>query len=533
MDQSLELPESSAISPPPESAKTISFVLKDVIVMGASAFSQDQLRDIYAPYQGRRVTLDIAWKIANDITARYRNNGYFLSRAYVPAQKMEDGIIGIKVVEGYVAKVAVNQSAMPHTLPESVLKSMIRKLTARRPLSARDIESFLLRINDMPGVTFRAVLSKLNPVSGPPAPSPGSQRSTDDGGVLLTLVAAPVHGMAAVSFDNAGSRFLGPNEVTLTGQTSLLPLQQTQISVLSTAPANELKYVYFQHTALIAPALTFEVDGSFTQARPGFTLRELEIESRSNWMRASLNWQWLRQRDENLTLGLSFDGRNTNSDILESPLTRDRIRALRLNASYNLTDNWSGYNTAELTLSQGLNILGASEAGDPNLSRAGARPNFTTAQASVSRTQALPASFSIYGAVSGQMASNTLFSAEEMGYGGQAFGRAYDSSEITGDQGISGSVELRYSAYNQNPGYGFVPYTFYDLGGVWDKGHGTMGSMGHQSGSSAGFGLRFRVRKWLTGNLGLAFPLTRDITAPVNGESRHGPRPIFQITTTF
>jgi len=60
---------------------------------------------IALPPASREVTLDIAWMIAGAVTERYRAAGYFLSRAYVPQQKILDGQLRIEVVEGYIAKV--------------------------------------------------------------------------------------------------------------------------------------------------------------------------------------------------------------------------------------------------------------------------------------------------------------------------------------------------------------------------------------------------------------------------------------------
>jgi hemolysin activation/secretion protein len=220
-----------------------------------------------------------------------------------------------------------------------------------------------------------------------------------------------------------------------------------------------------------------------------------------------MHYQWIRQRQENLALKIMLDSRDVASDILNSPLTRDHIRALRATATYDTSDDWLGYNMANMTISQGIDGFGASKESDLNLSRAGAAPSFTKMELTYQRQQGITKDWSLLAATSGQLASGTLYSSEQFGYGGQAFGRAYDASEITGDEGIDGSLELRYDGLGDWQPISLQPYGFYDIGTVWTDG-------ADQSGSSAGFGLRFATQWHLTGNLGLAFPLTRGVATP-------------------
>src|SRR5690242_13350203 len=80
-DQNVTVPEAAPAPPVPEAAKTIRFTLERVGIEGASVFTPQQLRDIYAPYVGKEITLDVVYAMAAAITARYRDAGYFLSLA--------------------------------------------------------------------------------------------------------------------------------------------------------------------------------------------------------------------------------------------------------------------------------------------------------------------------------------------------------------------------------------------------------------------------------------------------------------------
>jgi hemolysin activation/secretion protein len=131
---------------------------------------------------------------------------------------------------------------------------------------------------------------------------------------------------------------------------------------------------------------------------------------------------------------------------------------------------------------------------------------------------------------SGQWASGVLYSSEQFGYGGQAFGRAYDASEITGDRGVAGGLELRYDGLRDLQSVTPQPYVFYDVGSVWNKG---AGQPILQSGASAGLGLRFTTAWQQSGNIGMAWPLTRPVSVPIYGSTPYGPRLSVQFTQVF
>ncbi len=511
-DREVALPSFVVTTTIPEAAKEIHFILKEIRLDGMTAFTAQQLADIYAPYMGREVTLDVAWMIAGAITERYRNAGYFLSRAYLPPQEIDNGVITIKVTEGYVGKVD-----MPEDIRASrVVRAYISRLLAQRPLTSDAMERFLLLLNDLPGYAFSGTLSPLE--------------GADEGAVRLTLVPVPKESKGSIGFDNYSSRYLGPSEFSASYSTSLLPLQQTTLTGLSSAPVNKLRYGTVDHSAVIAPDLTLDANGGVTEAYPGFTLKRYDIDSTATSAGVALIYQWIRQRQENLSFKLDFDERDVISDILHTPLTRDYIRAVRASVTGDLTDRWQGYNTGTLTVSQGINGLGSSQKGDLDLSRAQARPDFAKFEWSLSRLQGITNDWAVQMATAGQLSSGTLYSSEEFGYGGQAFGRAYDSSDITGDRGVSGSLELRYNGYATLQPISLQPYAFYDIGEVWND---AIGQVKSESGASAGLGIRGNGPYGLNGNLGLAWPLTREIATPLYPGGKEGPRILLQVSKGF
>lgn len=499
----------------PENAKTTAFTLRTVTIEGATAFDEATLASIYAPYIGKKGTMASIWHVAEAVTQHYRDAGYFLSRAVVPKQSFDSGHLTIQVVEGFVGVVEL-QGALAE---QRVVKQAIAGLTSKRPITADALESFILRMNDLPDASFRSVLVPVEAKEGMAV-----------GAVKLIMVPTSKAATASIGADNYGSRFLGPQEVSFNYANHFLPLQQTSFSAFSSLPTKELTSATLTHVMNIAPELTLGLSGAFTQAEPGFTLKDLDIESDSRSLGISLNWQAVRQRQHNLAFELALDARNTSNDIIGAPLTRDKTRVVRGTASFDLSDGLGGYSSGSLAVSQGIDGLGASKAGAAFLSRAEAEPDFTKAEARLSHLQRLGERWIAIGALRGQIASDPLYSSEEFGYGGQSFGRAYDASELTGDEGAIASLEMRYLLSPEEAELRFTPYGFYDYGRVWNK---DAAQTARESGSSAGLGVLFETRNAISGNLGLAFPLTRDVDTPIYGDGPRSPRVLLKVSKAF
>lgn len=498
----------------PAGAENIRFVLKDVQIEGNTVFSDHELKKYYEESIGKEISLKKIYQIAAKITRHYREEGYLLSYAYIPDQEVAGGNVRIAVAEGFIGRVNVEGDDKN----ARITKQYIKRLTSERPLSERTLESTLLRLNDLPGTGYRAVLLR----------DPGAK----PGQASLSLVPSAEKARASIGFDNFGSRYLGPNELTATYSDSLFPLQQTTLVALTSVPLDELNYGSIAHSIVVAPDLTVEGTASYTKSAPGYTLKILDIDSTAKTFGMGLNYQAIRQRNENLLFKLRAEFTDVESDLLGStPLTRDTLRVARATALFDNSDGWNGSNVINFTLSQGIDGFGASQPGDLNLSRAEAEPDFTKAELSLSRLQALAENWSILAQASGQWADQPLYASEEFGVGGQNYGRAYDTSEIVGDQGVSGMVELRYTGWRTIQPVNFEPYVFYDIGIVTNE--DLAGQPEHESLSSAGVGMRFATIWGQTGMAGLAFPLTREVSAPIYGQGKNSPRILLQLSHNF
>lgn len=502
----------------PEGAETITFVLKDIRFSGSTAFSDTELKSAYADIIGKTISLDKAWLIAAQTTNKYRADGYFLSRAYVPAQTIDDGILKITVVEGFIEDVRVTNGDGAKKSP--LLNKWLAELKSKKPIKTHDLEEALLELNSGTGFTYRAVLL-------PPKAAQGAEGAAD-----LELVQSASGGNGFAQLDNYGSKFLGVHELRASYNQSFLPDQTTGISFLTSLPTKQINNAALNHKINFMKRMSLELSTSYTRTEPGDRLKVQEIKGKSYSFGAALNYQWIRHRDEQLSTRVEIDHTASTTDILSTLLSEDKVNVLRLGTHYAAYDLWQGYNDITATLSQGVAAFGASEDGDSNLSRAEAVPDFRKLELSYFRQQQLPYDVRMIYKLRGQWASDPLYSSEEFGYGGQDIGRAYDGSDIVGDKGLSTSLEAAYAGMAPVWSTSFTPYVFYDIGKVWNLDQS--GQVKSQSASSAGAGIRiYNDPTGLSGGIGLAFPLTKTVDDPIYGGRKTAPRILFEINRNF
>ena len=145
------------------------------------------------------------------------------------------------------------------------------------------------------------------------------------------------------------------------------------------------------------------------------------------------------------------------------------------------------------------------------------------------RLQSIAPSWALLGAASWQYSFNKLLASEEFGVGGSQFGRAYDSSEVTGDHGVAFKVELQKAI---RPEWKYLSdmqlYSFIDYGSVWNKVKTSTGAQ-YQERTSMGLGMRFNVTDSISGYLEMDKPISNSVAT----EGNKNPRIFFSLSKRF
>lgn len=87
-------------------------------------------------------------EIAQTVTRYYRERGYILARAYIPAQEVSGGIVELRVLEGRLGGVQVQGD---HRADDALLVEPFQSLLGG-PVTADNIQGAMYLSNDLPGV---------------------------------------------------------------------------------------------------------------------------------------------------------------------------------------------------------------------------------------------------------------------------------------------------------------------------------------------------------------------------------------------
>ena len=490
-------------SPLLEQAKKITFTLNEILLEGNYVYSTAELEKLYRNKLHTKISVADLFGIVSDITDFYRNNGYILSQATLPPQHIKNGIVHIKIIEGFIDQVEV--TGLPFGT-RRVVENFGKKIASHKPLQLKYMEKYLLLADELPGTNVKSVL----------APS-----KTIVGAADLTLVTEnkPITGYA--SYDNYGSRYTGPQEITanLSFNSLITSGDDTQVTVVKTPKGQELTYVDVNYGTQISREGTRWLLGATRAAtHPLFVLESSDINGLNTIYYTNLQFPIIRSFSQSLTLQLGFGFSYTNSTSLGLPLYTDRVRSLNFDTIYNLADRFHGSNFMMATLRKGLPIFGYTTQTNPETaqtSRPGGNANYFKIVLTLSRTQAIKGAWSLYAMMRAQKAFVPVLAGEQFAYGGSQLGRGYDVAEILGDKGMGGTAELRYDwAIGKFWLQGLQFYAFYDAGVVWNYADASNpNNTLKQSAMSTGFGSRFYSTQSISGNLMWTQPLTKQVAA--------------------
>jgi hemolysin activation/secretion protein len=473
-DFSIEAPHRSPI---PRAVDEIHFKLAGVRIEGAVTLSADSFRPLYQDLIGKEITLADILNVADAIEQEYRAAGYLLVRAYVPPQKVNDGIFRIVVVEGFVSSTVVDGG---DPAARDIIKSYLAPVVDEKPLRLPTIERALLLSNDIPGVTATGVLR----------PSPDVPGASD---LAVTVTQPDISG--GIETDNRGSHYSGLWTVTANAQYNSI-FGADQLSANITASPHSLEQVGGQvryRKAIGDDGLVGSLVVGISHGQPGAALGALDVRTDSWAIGPRLSYPLIRTRAQTLTIDGGITVQDARVKILDAPISHDQWRVADIALSYLSNDFLYGSMSSTLDISQGLPIFGATPNDSPNISQGG-KTDFTKLSGLFRYTVPLFPQFSAQIAAQGQYSFQPLITGEQILFGGTQIGRGYDPGAITGDRGIGGSFELRYDTalpewhINQ-----MQPYTFFDAAQTWFIPRSAVlgPSLGDYSLASVGAGIRF------------------------------------------
>ena len=426
-DFRIQNPEKSAV---PRAVDEVEFSISIIQVSGANHFPKSEVDAFFAPLVGRKIVLQDLRDAAQKLEDLYRSKGFFLTRVFIPPQKVEGGALQVQVLEGYIGDVFVDG---PNPSSTRLIEKLMASVPKDRPTRFSNLERHMLLINDIPGLAGTTLLQQG-----------GALGSSE---LLVSAVKVPNQYRATLS--NTSSELVGPLSYSLGGTISQ-PFGRPGALDLTLSSAGqqlrELRSVSARYAMPIgAHGLVGSFGGLIAFARPGGAIKDLDVRSRVMSFNGRLRMPLIRSRKNSIYLDIGAALNRNETNILGELLSDDRSTVAEATLSWQQANWLNGDTNASVSLFQGLVVLGANDATAPKPSVSGFQPRFQRVVYTLARNQRLTPSVSAQLNLQGQYSTDRLASGELVSFGGPAIGRGYDPSVITGERGMGVSGELRYA----------------------------------------------------------------------------------------
>jgi hemolysin activation/secretion protein len=480
--------------------------LSSAVIRGSTVYGAPALFQTYRGQLGQPLTVALATTVASALARRYEQDGYSRPELYVDERPMAQGILRIEVFEPRFTRVDFAGSQGPYA---QRLQALGARIVAVNPVRPKEVQRALKAMRAMPGLTVIESVAR--------------DASVRNAFVLtLTVSYKPVEGLARIS--NRGSKEIGPWFADGEIVSNDVLGQDEKLGALLTATTDFKEYEAagaFADLPVDSAGTHVSVLGLYSYSVPHVppgdavdTFRRTLVQLRATQPLLSTG-----TASASLVGGLDIDNQITdeNAELLRD----DRLRIADLGAQA----SWAAFSATHYNLlfdiRHGLDALGSQLFAEdlvPDLRR----KDFWLWRAQLSALTQLDERWSLRVDALLQHSGYVLPYSEQLTIGGQVLGRGFEISEVAGDSGGDGRIELRRLLSRLNGRGELALYGYYDYGAVWSQ-----DGSPSQSAAVTGLGAAF-TRGTLSGSLEVAQPL---IHPDVDGS--RSPRVLLEITKTF
>jgi len=408
------------------------FLVKGFRVTRNTALTEAELLAPLSAFIGAELSLADLERAAELVTRRYHENDYFVARAYVPAQEMQDGIVEITVLEGKLERFTLKLSEEVRLLKHVIESTLKASVSEEEPIRMGKLERGLMLLNDIPGVEAQSVLL------------PGSKIGTSI--VAVEVKEGPMFS-GMVNADNFGGKFTGPYHLgTTLGLND--PSGYGDVLNLNATVSTGTSYARVAYQVPLGSA-GLRLGGAYAESHYKLCCDFAALDARGKGQTATLNAQYpfIRSRAVNLYGTASYDIKTYFNSTIAGTSSDKKADAVGLGINGDSSDSAGngGLNSFGVTYSTGRLDL------DPwtpdrltDAASANSHGSYGKTTFYLTRLQRIGETTSLYAGFSGQIASKNLDSSEKLSLGGPLGVRSYPAGEATGDEGLLLNLELRF-----------------------------------------------------------------------------------------
>lgn len=475
------------------------FVLRGVEVTGSS-IDPIALAPAWSLYLNRQISGEDLGRITDAVAAVEERHDIALYTVVIPDQNFADGMLHLKVVEGYLEGVKLDGDTNG-----GLVRAYMTKLVGKKPLRRSQLQRYVSLTRDVPGLTLNTDL----------------RSGTEEGAVQIGMSGDQPKVQFGLGINNRGTALLGRTQIQGDLYLNGLIGQGSQTRLTVALPTDIDRFQYYaaaQSLQLDSNGTTLLINGGYLRTRP----LDTDITGHATSLGVLISHPLLRSYETNITVSLGIDGLNSDNAFVGNRFSDDRPRTVRGSASFSKSNERHLF-LVSATLSQGINGLGASTR-TPALTEL----SFTKANGRIAYNQAIGKLLVLRLDGAAQYSRDRLPASEEFALGGDEFGRAYEASFIAGDRGYAGSAELAVRPPLPKPVKGSELYAFVDGGRVTYNARAGFPEQSFGLGSVAG-GVRLTVASRLV----LGLEGARGLSNPIPTLDRERWRAIFSARTLF
>jgi hemolysin activation/secretion protein len=455
-------------------------VLIERIEMNSSELlTLDDLRSIIDQYEGRKLTIHELKKMTGEINDLYRDKGYITARAILPPQKISDGIVDVRLIEGRIGDISLEGNAS--TRDTFILSRL--PIQEGGFLNARELENALESFNSIYDISVKVELK------------PGQTFGTTD---CVIRVQEPLRHRLTAFTDNAGREDIGLYR---------LGALAADNSVFGVRDRLTLGVIGAEGTVSGSIAYDFPVNKKGTRLGASYDWNQIEvisgpfetlqIDGDSSAVGAYVNHPFVGRADLKIAGFFRYDRKETSTKFSDVTLVETEVNSLGYGADMQRID------------AQGLWYA---RAGFTNaFSETQDDDAFFRANADLSRYQIVNQDLAAIFRISGQLSANDILpSSEQFQIGGLSTVRGYDEGLLIGENGYFLSAELNFPLFNQGHQWRdkIKGAVFVDHGGIFPyKPEDSAATNENDFITGAGAGLIINISKRFSGRVVAAFPL--------------------------
>ncbi|MBL4607111.1 MAG: ShlB/FhaC/HecB family hemolysin secretion/activation protein [Pseudomonadales bacterium] len=479
----------------------------------------------------RGITLGMIETIADRITHYYRERGFILAKAYIPEQKVRDGVVSLTLLLGELGDVSVNNNKLYKDKKiASVFKSFLGK-----PVLSSQIEEALFLINDFPGINVQGFFE------------PGEQVGDTK---LSVNSRSEKRYDVNVRLDNHGSEQTGEYRLYAEGllHNPLGFADQLRFAGLLAMSPNNTTYGQVRYGLnVFSPRLRLEAGASSNEFSLGpgnsESVNTLQIEGETFLQDVTATYKLKRSRKKNYSISLTQEEIASKIRLGIFPTAGDiglddevRNTIVRFNFDV-LQETRRILHQGSIKITTGEFLLGAEAGQDQRYWSLGGDYTFLTFW----QPSYFEKNTRVISHVQMQVSGSALSSISQFSLGGPTQARAFPVSQFSGDDGLVLGLDWLLNAPKSfdfhigdiNLKDVLSPFVFSDVA------YGRAKSLANDVEDSTakladiGIGLQMSYSK-LKGNIQIALPVYSDFSSSeLNNAVEDSPRLVFDMQYSF